>query len=355
MMNELVLESLLAQTAEEIPIPAHGPQRVLDSIAASTPYRPSRSRFPQVLMVAAAVVVIGGISLLIATSGSRSSESKTASQAIGGATFHSDQRNRVDSGAARLKQKTTATPTTAASATSGTAPAGTVDGAKIVKTGTLDLRAPHGGLRVTVNRVSGAAVGLGGYVASSKTSYGGTDPTAEVTIRVPVDAFETAIGRLREMPGVTLLSDSENGTDVTAHYADLQAQLRAASTERDALLVVLSQAQSIGDILAVRDRVTAVETEIDQLQGRINVLGDQAMFSSLAVTLSEKAAHARPVAHAKPSHGLAKAWDDARHGFTNSVEWLLARSGAALIILLTALALLFGIRYLYPIVRRGLI
>ena len=356
MMNELVLESLLAQTAEEIPVPAHGPQRVLASIDASTPYRPSRSRLPQVLMVAAAVVVIGGLSLLIATSGSRSSESKTASVTIGGPASRADQRQTVVHGAAGgVKQKATATPTTAAAAASGTAAAGTVDGAKIVKTGTLDLRAPHGGLRVTVNRVSGAAVGLGGYVASSRTSYGGTDPTAEVTIRVPVDAFETAIGRLRELPGVTLLSDSENGTDVTAHYADLQAQLRAASTERDALLVVLSQAQSIGDILAVRDRVTAVETEIDQLQNRINVLGDQATFSSLAVTLSEKAAHARPVAHAQPSHGLAQAWDDARQGFTNSVEWLLARSGGALIVLLTALALLFGIRYLYPIVRRGLI
>jgi Domain of unknown function (DUF4349) len=355
MMNELVLQDLLARTAEEIPVPVHGPQRVLDSIDASTPYRPSTARLPRVLLVAAAVVVIGGLSLLIATGGSRS-ESKSASVETAGPASRADQNRGLYGGPAGVpKQKVAATPTTIASATSGTAPAAPVDGAKIVKTGTLDLRAPHGGLRVTVNRVSGTAVGLGGYVATSRTSYGGTDPTAEVTIRVPVDSFETAIGRLRELPGVTLLSDSENGTDVTAQYADLQAQLRAASTERDALLVVLSQAQSIGDILAVRDRVTAVETEIDQLQGRINVLGDQAAFSSLAVTLSEKAAHVRPVAHAKPSHGLAKAWDDARQGFTNSVEWLLARSGGALIVLLTALALLFGIRYLYPIVRRGLI
>jgi hypothetical protein len=351
MMNELVLKNLLAQIADDIPVPARGTQRVLDSIdAATTPYRRDTSRFPQVLAVAAAVVVVGGLALLIANGGSRSSESK-ASSASAPAFKKKTALHSTDRG---LQNLPVPTPTAAASTGSGAATARALDGAKIVKTGTLDLQVRHGALRVTVNRVSGTAVGLGGYVASSKTSYGGTDPTAEVTVRVPVDAFETAIGRLREMPGVKVLSDSENGSDVTAQYADLQAQLSAATTERDSLLVVLSQAQSIGDILAVRDRVSAVQTEIDQLQGRINVLGDQATFSSLAVTLSERAHAARPVA-LKSSHGLSRAWSDARHGFSNSLEWLLARSGGALIVLLSALALLFGIRYLYPILRRGLI
>ena len=351
MMNELVLEDLLAQVADDIPVPLRGTQRVLDAIdAATTPYRRDASRFPQLLAVAAVIVVVGGLGVLITNGGSRT-ESKAS---LAAPTAGTNARSRDYGVTGGPPHQLATTPTTAAFGGSGGGTARALDGAKIVKTGTLDLQVRHGALRVTVNRVSGTAVGLGGYVASSKTSYGGTDPTAEVTIRVPVDAFETATGRLREMPGVKVLSDSENGSDVTAQYADLQAQLGAATTERDSLLVVLSQAQSIGDILAVRDRVHAVQTEIDQLQGRINVLGDQATFSSLAVTLSERAPGARPVA-ASSSHGLSRAWADARHGFSNSLEWLLARSGGALIVLLTALALLFGIRYLYPIVRRGLI
>jgi hypothetical protein len=345
MIDELVLEALLAEIADEIPVPARGTQRVLDSIAASSPSRRTTSRFPQVLAVAAAVVVVGGFSLLIAN-GSSSSDSKSA-----------EVRAPTAGGAAKSHlYGAAATPTTIGSATSGSPPAGPLDSAKIVKTGTLDLRVPRGALRVTVNRVSGAAVGLGGYIAASKTNYDGRDPTAQVTIRVPGDDFETATGRLRALPGVTVLSDSENGVDVTAHYADLQAQLGAASAARDQLLVVLSRAETIGDILAVQDRVSAVQKEIDQLQGRINVLGDQATFSSLAVTLSEKSARAAGTAAQRTkSTGLAEAWSDARQGFSNSIEWLIARSGGALIVLLAALALLFGIRYLYPILRRGLL
>jgi hypothetical protein len=238
-----------------------------------------------------------------------------------------------------------------------TAPSGPVDAAKIVKTGTLDLQVPHAALRLAVNRVTAAAVGLGGYVAQSKTNYGGTDPTAEVTIRVPVDKFETAITRLDALPDVKVLGDSENGVDVTAQAQDLNAQLKAAIGARDAFLSVLAQAHTIGEILAVNDRLSAAQTVVDQLQGRINTLNGQATFSSLAVTLSEKpvAATKAVVHHSKPETGLAKSWSDARGGFADAVEWLIARSGAALIALLAALALLFGIRYLYPVVRRGLV
>jgi hypothetical protein len=62
-----------------------------------------------------------------------------------------------------------------------------------------------------------------------------------------------------------------------------------------------------------------------------------------------------PAPNPKPETSLAKSWSDARQGFANAIEWLIARSGGALIILLAGLAVLFGIRYLYPIVRRGLV
>src|SRR5581483_7754224 len=134
-------------------------------------------------------------------------------------------------------------------------PAGTTaptpsDSAKIVKTGTLDLQVAHNTLRAAVSRVTTVAVGLGGYVANSKTDFGGSEtPTATITIRVPVAAFDSAVSRLENVSGATVLDDSESGSDVTAQYTDLTAQLTAAKGERDQLLVLLSHTQTIGDIL----------------------------------------------------------------------------------------------------------
>jgi hypothetical protein len=370
-MNESALRELLGEIGAGIEVPAEGPERVVDALTVVAA-RPKRSRrhsgFPAGLLVAAAVVV--GSVIFVATLGHSSSSEKASSTGTPVLTPGDARKQKDDALAPAGDTRSVAHGTVGGSiafggatpgvvtapAQSTAAPAAPGDTAKIVKTGTLDLQAAHGTLHATVNRVTAAATGLGGYVSNSQTSYGGTGPTAEITVRVPVAAFDTAVAHLDALPGITVLSDSEKGSDVTGQYVDLHAQLTAATATRDSLLVVLSHAQTIGDILAVTDRVNAAQTQVEQLQGRINVLGDQASFSSLAVSLSEKPVPAKKlVAHHGAETGLAKSWSDARHGFANVVEWLIARSGGALIVMLFALALLFGVRYLYPIVRRGLL
>lgn len=379
MIDEHELAELLRQAGDEIPVPPAGADNVVDQLVSSAAVkRRDRVRFTKPLLVAAAIVAVVAISVpLLHTSGPThaSSSPDVASPPLSsplgqlgpdksalpsgtgnGSEFAGSGGLAYGAPAAGGRSLSGATPTTAAPATPPSASTGSVDGAKIVKTGTLDLLVPHATLRTAVNRVTGVAVGLAGYVSASKTSYDDTDPTAQITVRVPVANFDTAIAHLDTLPGVKVLGDSESGVDVTGHYTDLQAQLAAATTARDDFLAILSHAQSIGDILTVRDRVTAAQTEVDQLQGQIKLLDDQATFSALAITLAEKAAPVPPAAHhAKVESGLAKSWSDARHGFASGVEWLIARSGAALIILLAGLALLFGIRYLYPLVRRGLV
>lgn len=375
MIDEAVVQVLLARLADEIPVPADGPERVLDDLVhESAPTRSARPRLTKPLLVAAAVAAVVVAIAVPVISQSKNTHSFAASAPSkdalappdtsssrsithGGATTGqpSNGVNVSPSAPVGAGGRTDNGTGSGAGADTG-ATSGPVDGAKIVKTGTLDVQVAHAGLRLAVNRVTGATTGLGGYVADSKTSYGGSEPTAEVTVRVPAANFETAITRLKALTGVTVLSDSENGTDVTGQYVDLQAQLNAATVNRDALLTVLSHAQSIGDILAVHDRVMAADTQVEQLQGQINVLNDQATFSSIAITLSEKPEPSASVVHpVNAQSGLAKSWSDARSGFADAIEWLIARSGAALIVLLAGLAIAFGIRYLYPIVRRGLV
>jgi hypothetical protein len=366
MIDELVLEQLLDELGQEVAVPPDGAERVVLRLATAsrTTHRPS-PRLGRVLMVAAVIAVVAGIGLLM--KGSTKHETQVANvRDTPAATPPAKKETRAASPAIRGGVPGLTPPVAHSRADQerlqgqggSTSPAGPVDAAKIVKTGTLDLEVPKDTLRPTVNRVTGVTAGLRGYVADSKTDFESEDATAQITIRVPVGAFETAISRINRLPGVKVLGDSENGSDVTAQYTNLQAQLNAATVERDSLLAVLADANNVGDILAVHDRIAAVNAQIDQLQGQINVLNDQASYSSIAITITEKHVvkpAAAVVTPAKPPTGIAKAWDDARQGFSNSIEWLIARSGGALIVLLAALALVFGIRYLYPVIRRALL
>jgi hypothetical protein len=374
MTEESEFERLFAEAGQEIPVPEDGAERVVAELSATVaraPRRPSASAVGWLLAAAAVAVVLVAVGMTShgSSGGSKSSSAVLATPAIAGNTparsrslqqFGAEvpsngapDQGAVTHGAPGLGASRLEAPPANGGSTSSSS--GPIDGAKIVKTGTLDLQVPHATLPTAVNRVTGVAVGLGGYVSDSRSTFGEGDATAQITIRVPVNNFESAVTQLQRLPDVKVLGSSENGTDVTGQYNDLQAQLTAATSERDALLGVLANAQSVGDILAVRDRVTTVETEMNQLQGQINLLGNQASLSSIAITLAEKPLHKATPTVAGPPSGLTKAWRDARDGFSNSLEWLIARSGGALIVLLAGLVLLFGIRYLYPVVRRGLL
>jgi hypothetical protein len=367
MIDEAELTELFEELANSIAVPDDGPDRVLRATP-TAPQTVARGR-----AIRGQALAIGGIAaglvLLVgffALFGGHSNESSKASSSAGPSRALTPrpgvENTPLNAGGGTSAKATpfapdvsstapASPPTTIPGASSGGAPS---DAPKVVKTGNLDLQLAHGTLAATVNRVTGVAVGAGGYIADSSTDLTKTYATAQITMRVPVENFESAIVHLSTLPGVTVLSSSTSGSDVTAHAVDLQAQLKAATTERDSLLVVLSHAQSVGDILAVHDRINDVQTQIDQLQGQLNVLNDQASYSSIALTLTEKPLSKKAAKPASKPTGLAKSWDDGRAGFTNGVEWLIARSGGALIVLLSLLALVFGVRYLYPVVRRGL-
>jgi hypothetical protein len=365
MIDEAELSDLFEELANSIDVPEDGAARVLRG-APATPdtvarRRAIRSQGLMIGAIAAGVVLLVGVFALIGGRGSGSSKTSSAglNQPATGAPVHGIA-NAPSAGVSGSVSSSTVPPLQplppVSTPTTPTTPAGGApsDAPKVVKTGSLDLQLARGTIRATVNRVTGVAVGLGGYIANSSTNYSNAYATAQITMRVPVENFETAIVRLSTMPGASVLSSATNGSDVTAQATNLQAQLTAATEERNSLLTVLSQANSIGDILAVRDRINTVQTEIDQVQGQLNVLNDQASYSSIAVSLTEKPLAKKPAHPPAQSTGLAKAWHDGRAGFSHGVEWLIARSGGALIVLLTLLALVFGVRYLYPVVRRGL-
>ena len=248
--------------------------------------------------------------------------------------------------------------TNTAAGGSAAATFGAVDGAKIIKTGSLDLQVPKGTLQSQVLRMTHIAVGVGGYVTHSQSNLDPSSATAQMTIRVPVNAFENAISQIESAPGIKVLNDSENGTDVSAQYVNVQAKIQADSGERNSLLVLLSHASNLDDILTLRDKITEVQGVIDQYQGQLNVLSDQSTYSSISVLASEKPPkpHKAAVAHhVVPPTGLSKSWQDARKGFANVVEWFLARSGGALILFIISMLLALALRYLYPVMRRALL
>jgi hypothetical protein len=227
------------------------------------------------------------------------------------------------------------------------------DGARVVKTGAIALIVDDGEVTATLTEVQGFATAAGGVVAAAKTQESGPTPSGSVTLRVPVGSFEEVVAEVRGM-GAEVRSATTSGQDVTAQYADLEAQLRTLTAARERFLEILSSARSIGDVLAVQQRVDDVTGKIDRLEGQRQVLAAQSEKATLEVTVTE-ADDPLVAGSQKPDDGLSKAFSDAWDGFTSGVEGLIRLSGRGLLLVICLVVAYVVLRLGWRASRRRLV
>ena len=80
-------------------------------------------------------------------------------------------------------------------------------------------------------------------------------------------------------------SQSEDTQEVTEEYTDLQSRLRNLEATEQRYLDLLTRATTISDILTLEDRLGSVRGQIEQVQGRINVLDDLTDLATISVRL----------------------------------------------------------------------
>ncbi|MGC9395490.1 MAG: DUF4349 domain-containing protein [Anaerolineae bacterium] len=159
----------------------------------------------------------------------------------------------------------------------------------IVKNADLQLTVEN--TDVAIDRLTQIVGDVGGYIVSSRVWYQSWLDVeykyASVTLGVPVDQFEAAMRRLRDI-ALTVDDERAGGQDVTDEYVDLDSRLRNLEATRDRIRTFLDQAQTVDEALKVNAELKAVEAEIEAVQGRMNYLFDRASYSTITVELSPK-------------------------------------------------------------------
>jgi hypothetical protein len=334
MIDEPRLRELLEAAAAEAPVPNADAIASIEAMADASPQprpvrAPSRRRWTRAVpALAALLALVVGAGVLLNSGGDTKRALTTTGAQISGDALGSPAETRAPSGGL---------------------PALT-DTAKIVKTGAVDLEVRKGRFGVTVEHLNAVATSVNGYIAKRETSETASAPHGTVTLRVPVDAFEGAVSAIRRMGQVR--SVSSEARDATAEYTDRETRLKALTAERDQLLAILSGARTIPDILAVRDRSTQVQVEIERLQGQQRLLDEQAAFATLAVTVAEPGGGLEPL---DERSGVSGAWHDAVGGFVGGAEAILAASGTIVLVLLCAIAVALAGRAGMRLARRRLV
>jgi hypothetical protein len=139
---------------------------------------------------------------------------------------------------------------------------------------------------------------------------GGEPLVGELVIRVPAAEFDDASAAVRKLG--TIRSETSNAQDVGEEYVDLTSRLRNLRAEQKALLRLFARADAVRDTLAVQQRLSDVEGEIEQTTGRIRFFDERIEFSRITVRIGEAGAHI--IASDTPTPSFGGAWELAWKG-----------------------------------------
>ena len=156
---------------------------------------------------------------------------------------------------------------------------------KIIQNHHLDVAVKD--LDMAEERLLAMVAASGGYISRSDMGKNpGARRQGSWTLRVPgTKASDIARGILDLGEPIKQSSDAK---DVSEEFYDLEARIKNKKIEEDRLILHLKDSTGkLVDILACEKEITRVRGEIEQAQGRINMLANLTSLATIQVTLIE--------------------------------------------------------------------
>lgn len=161
-------------------------------------------------------------------------------------------------------------------------------GRKFFITENLDAEAED--LDAALAAVTEKLTALDGYIESQRvyngSMYAGSRYRyADLTLRIPVEKLAEFTAAVDSLSNV--VSSSRNTEDVTLQYVDTESRVKTLETERDRLLELMEQAETMSDLLEIESRLTEVRGELERYASQLKVLDNQIDYATVNLSLSE--------------------------------------------------------------------
>lgn len=171
----------------------------------------------------------------------------------------------------------------------------------------------------------------GGYIEQSELQ-GRTDYRSSryafYVLRIPVQKLEGFSAGLSDLGVVTYSHTSQE--DVTLTYVDLEAHITALNTERDSLLRLLEQAESVEDIITIQGRISDVQYELERYTSQLRSYDNRIDYATVRLNVNE-------VAHEDELEETPSVWAQIGRNLKSAVRGIGRFFRGAFIVLVSAL------------------
>ena len=160
-----------------------------------------------------------------------------------------------------------------------------------------------------IDEMGGYIESLGAYNRSYYDSYN-HHRSANITARIPADKLDGFLKQIGEEANI--VDRNESVEDVTLQYVDLDSHARMLEEEQDRLLVFLSEAETIEDIIAIESRLSEVKYQLESMKSQLRTFDNKVQYSTVHIYIDE-VVELTPVVELTAGQRIAE-------GFKDSIE-----------------------------------
>ncbi len=184
---------------------------------------------------------------------------------------------------------------------------------KIIKTATLklevkDFKSYNDNVHKTVKQ-------FGGYIAQEEQNLSDEKSETVISIKVPVEQFETMMNQLPGGDG-KVLEKRITTEDVTGEVVDTKSRLESKKQMRLKYLEFLKQSKNMEEVLQVQNEINSIQEEIESAAVRIGFLSNQSSYSTINLTFFQ------PLAGYKPSDETPSFLTRVSSAFKTGASWV---------------------------------
>lgn len=127
---------------------------------------------------------------------------------------------------------------------------------------------------------------MGGYFeTASLYNYGGDYRNAYYVIRVPAEKYQELLEQVGQLCHV--VRQEEGQENISEQYYDVESRLVTQQTKLERLQTLLSQAETMEDIITIESAISETELTIEQLTGTLRQYDSLVDYSTVNLSLEE--------------------------------------------------------------------
>ncbi len=173
-------------------------------------------------------------------------------------------------------------------------PANSADGKQsgLILTFSADVDIETLDFEQSMQAIRSAIEACGGYISSQRqnggyTNYGGyyVTQSVDMQIKVPADRFQEFLNGTAQFGNVTSVNSWQE--DITGAYMDTKARLESLESQRQRLMAMMDQAETVSDLIQIEAQLSETIYQIESYTSQMKIYQGLADYSTIDISLRE--------------------------------------------------------------------